>query len=93
MNEAEFIKIFRSSRVEWDRRKPYKKIEISKRFVIFIKSLFLERTLAQEESGNHIGCDRHGCKSHMFFWKSFFLLEYKLNSIVTNIGGAKQSLT
>nr|DAT03733.1 MAG TPA: Somatostatin/Cortistatin family [Caudoviricetes sp.] len=55
--------------------------------------MFLERTLAQEESGNHIGCDRHGCKSHMFFWKSFFLLEYKLNSIVTNIGGAKQSLT
>nr|DAT03734.1 MAG TPA: L-Villin-1, D-Villin-1nine, racemate, quasi-racemate, STRUCTURAL PROTEIN [Caudoviricetes sp.] len=47
MNEAEFIKIFRSSRVEWDRRKPYKKIEISKMFVIFIKSLFLERTLAQ----------------------------------------------
>lgn len=90
MNEAEFIKIFRSSMVEWDRRKPYKKIEISKMFVIFIKSfffgknissvvifiksLFLERTLAQEESGNHIGCDRHGCKSHMFFWKSFFLL-------------------
>lgn len=91
MNEAEFIKIFRSSRVEWDRRKPYKKIEALKMFVIFIKSLFLERTLAQEESGNHIGCDRHGCKSHMFFWKSFFL--YKLNSIVTNIGGAKQSST
>lgn len=26
--------------VEWDRRKPYKKIEISKMFVIFIKSFF-----------------------------------------------------